>query len=226
MQPENLCFLRVGAKSLWDCTCHSVSIESVCRGAFVDPGSFGFMPNTFRLQLYSSPGSSEDLPGQTPPEQCTVFKHRFAILIPWVWVNCWGASDGLDDFGPAPLVANSVYKWYKRGWPWQGRNAPCRPQPSTTVTRRLQNACWCRKHATGNFVSCKFVVYQQGTTRCLLRKLYLLWDWVLGAASWYLSAPQMTPLLRTCQRLAALITPDRLLQHPARVLTAGCLQGL
>lgn len=57
-----------------------MSIESACLGAFVEPGSFGFMPNTFRLQLLSSPASSADSPGQTPPKHCGTFGRRSTVL--------------------------------------------------------------------------------------------------------------------------------------------------
>lgn len=48
--------LRQSERSL---TCHSASMGSAFRGALVEPGSLGFMPKTFRLQLYSSPDSSD-----------------------------------------------------------------------------------------------------------------------------------------------------------------------
>ena len=46
-------------------TCHSASMGSELRGALVEPGSLGFMPNTFRLQPWSWSASSDDSPGHT-----------------------------------------------------------------------------------------------------------------------------------------------------------------
>ena len=85
-----------------NCTCHSVSRASVFPGLFVDPGSFGFMPKTLRLQLYSSPDSPGPSPGQAALQHLIFLACLLVLLILAKLCGVKGVpAEGLASFCPA-----------------------------------------------------------------------------------------------------------------------------